>query len=880
MGLILVALLFLSPDISQAEELNVSLAIAPDAQITAAGAAVATEAFHSGLERLFDAQYGRFFHVSRAVGAAGGAEASIRIGPAGAALSLSTDLTVRGLTRSLSSTVPLGSPASLIATSAADLAYLAFLADGFSAFPLSPPPPLTAVLPTDALQGLVGGNPEDREPMGISASEAGLTLGFARGYVTLGPGFRITRSTARDMLAQSREQIPLSGIAAAPDGSVILLSEKLGRIVRVDTLGSRQSFEVPALSGSGARLIGTDTVATVSNGKDGAAIVLTSLRGESARTVRLAASYVSALAVDAEGNIWAWDAGERRIRILTTEGREVFSIRPLFKASIMQLPQQMEVLDDGGFLLAGSGELWRFENTGVPVWRLTRIPGRPGEKLPASFSLAADRDGGSFTIMDGPSRRLISFAQTPSTEMAPLSALLNRLDSRRESDLEQAGVLSRQSGLSLMALQLGDQVVRIGGSEAARAAARQDMLRDAARLMRELADQLQADLLFARADAAYLRAGDFARELQAESPADESAGALLSDIVSRRQDVRGIIARASDLRVVSATAQTAAACSTTITVEVRLRNEGSTPLTGVRVHISLPLLADTPGLTTVGSIGPGEEKRATVVLSSGQRATEGLLTAASAFLSFAYQKGAEGISTGLTTNISLTRPAGESARAAMLACRAAAGDVLLSDLIGALPAPAGSTPPPFAKLVLALDSLGSLRGAGSAPGAPGAAAATGARGALRGLSADETSWALLTSSLAATLGLAAGFVSWTDAVCALVDTHVSLAAALKEIPDLQPHAAALSLLSRDGSLCIPFSGRPAAGRGTAAAAFLDGLSIAESHGPDATGFAWIDPGAVRPSTPRPFPIALPLPGTSLSPDGVLGDIISLMEQDQ
>jgi hypothetical protein len=128
-----------------------------------------------------------------------------------------------------------------------------------------------------------------------------------------------------------------------------------------------------------------------------------------------------------------------------------------------------------------------------------------------------------------------------------------------------------------------------------------------------------------------------------------------------------------------------------------------------------------------------------------------------------------------------------------------------------------------------------------------------------------------------------------------VDTHVSLAAAMKEIPDLQPHAAALSLLSRDGSLCIPFSGRPAAGRGTAAAgvrlpggdiagfgaaAFLDGLSIAESHSLDATGIAWIDPGAVRPSTPRPFPIALPLPGTSLSPDGVLGDIISLMEQDQ
>ena len=162
----------------------------------------------------------------------------------------------------------------------------------------------------------------------------------------------------------------------------------------------------------------------LSDSNAGAAITLISLSAPRHASIPVDASYASAFSTDREGNLWVWDAGERRIRILTQEGREVYSIRPLFPASTMQLPQQLDVYDDGSFLLGGSGEVWKFANTGIPLWRLTRIPGRPSELLPAAFSLAANGTDGSFTLLDAPSRRLLSFAPArlrPMNRWAPSS---------------------------------------------------------------------------------------------------------------------------------------------------------------------------------------------------------------------------------------------------------------------------------------------------------------------------------------------------------------------------------------------------------------------------------------------------------------------------
>ena len=175
----------------------------------------------------------------------------------------------------------------------------------------------------------------------------------------------------------------------------------------------------------------------------------------------------------------------------------------------MQLPQQLAVFDDGSFVLGGSAEVWKFQASGIPVWRLSRIPGRPAESLPSSFALAVNRSSGSVTILDAQSRRLLAFTPMPSGQPAADAP---------------------------------------GGAEGTRAA----VLAAKAAGTAAFAEGLARDLLFDRADAAFLRAAETLRELTAESPDDENAAGLLQDVLARRREIRAALLGGRDLQVVSA----------------------------------------------------------------------------------------------------------------------------------------------------------------------------------------------------------------------------------------------------------------------------------------------------------------------------------------
>ncbi len=422
--LALMAMLFLvGPCSAGSETLRVSMAVAPEAVNAVPG----VPGLQGGLQRLFESRYGIFASMVFADEpwrAAGSGEASagvstedasakVVLGFGGGVVTVSTDLTRARSTRSLVSTVPPASPASLLSTMAGDLAFLLFSSRGISSLPLEAPPALAASLSIDSLRPLTGWNPEDLEPVGLAAWGDEVTLCFPHRYLTLGPQFQISPSTIRDLDSQSvrREPLQLSGVISGGADRLFLLSEREGKIVVVNPrLGSRQVVEAPGLSGLTARLVGRRTIAALTGPSQGQGIRMYPIDGGHLRELSVAASYVPAFDQDDEGNLWAWDAGERRIRIFTTGGREIFSIKPLFSAATMQLPQQLAVDNDGSFLLGGSGEVWKFQSSGIPEWRLTRIPGRPAESLPSSFGLGVNRSTGSLTILDPQSRRLLAFS--------------------------------------------------------------------------------------------------------------------------------------------------------------------------------------------------------------------------------------------------------------------------------------------------------------------------------------------------------------------------------------------------------------------------------------------------------------------------------------
>jgi len=870
MPLLVLLLLLAAPNPAGAETLHLRIDVSPDAVDTVPG----MSDLQAGIQRLFSAEFGSFTSlafVGDQSAAVPDPSARLFLGVSEGAVTVSTDFTRARATRSLTSTVPAGSPASLLATIAGDLAFLYFSSRGFSTLPLSPPPALVASLLTETLGALTGWNPEELEPVGLAASGDEIALCFPHRYLTLGPLFRISASTIRDINGQSigREPMQISGIVAGAVDRLLLLSEREGAIAIVNPrLGTRQVIGAQGLSALPARLIGNRTLAALPGKVGGQGLRLYPLAGGPSRVVPVAASYVPAFDLDREGNIWCWDAGERRVRILSPRGQEVFSIRPLLSAAIMQLPQQLAVFDDGSFLLAGSAEVWKFQSSGIPVWRLTRIPGRPGESLPSSFDIAANRSSGSFTILDMQSRRLLAFSPPPAGEAARLASMLVRLDSRKQADLRELSAFTRGSSLGLMALQFGEMLVRAGGAEVDREAARVELLREKGAGYADLADGMTRDLLYERADAAWLRTAETLRELTAESPEDEAAARTLQTVLARRREVRAALAGPPDFQVLSARVLIGHpdGCGTTLTLEVTLRNSAVQALRGVRVHAGLPSAVSAPSLASLDEIPPSEEREVRVPFGSADEESFSSTATAQVFAVVTYERGQEGITRSLSFSAQPVEDDAPRSLADTLACRSVPQDTLAGSLGESLLNGARPDPPqPLAELAGILDALGAARRQAHTALAVDEAPRPAMRNLLRGLSSDETDWIVVTASIASTLGMQSGILLAGDRALALVDTGIPFFNALAEVPSLGRFRGELAGLSPGGTLWIPLSGRvPPPDTDPAFWSLADALDVVAGQDTANAPHSVISESSVQANAPMPFPLVLPAIAARLS----------------
>ncbi|HYW84857.1 MAG TPA: hypothetical protein VFB30_16455, partial [Spirochaetia bacterium] len=730
-----------------------------------------------------------------------------------------------------------------------------------------------------------GWDESELEPISLAASAGQVTLCFPHHFLTLDPLFRITADTVRDLNAQAggAEPLQLSGIAPGLHDDFLLLSEQSARLVRVNPmLGAREELAAPGLPGVAGRRLDPDTLAVLSNSGGTAAVEIYGALPSDRRTLPVLASYASALAVDPEGNLWVWDAGERRIRVLTAAGREVFAIRPLIPASTMQLPQQLEVFADGSFLLGGSAEVWKFDSAGIPAWRLSRVPGRPGERLPSSFSLAAYGADGSFTLLDAPSRRLMTFgarAGSAAGRDEALAAELEHMDGRAPADLQEAGRLAGEAGLSLMAWQFADLLARGGGPEIDRESARKDILRDMSRLYVELADSMLRAQLFQQADGAYSRAAEEARKLEAAAPDDEAAARLREDVSAKRQEARASLSQVSDVRIVSAAAGVAheEGCSLSLTLLLRVQSKASSSLARLRVHVGFPSITTAQALAAVDTLFPGDERdlEFQIRLDAPPPMSAFQPGGVPAVLLVTYEKEGTGFSAADSLTVPVMDVAAAEPLANSLACRAVTGDQLVAGLTDDLLDTRGQSGPPgpltsLASLAGILDTLGGLRrisahaqpGPDQGAGQDSAGAAlgrnAGVRPVLRSLSPDEKDWTLLTLSIITGLGLPVGLMSWPDDAFALVDTGIPLPSALSSIPGLARYSAVLSALSREGRLCLPVSGRLSPDASSAAAwSIADALETCLSKSVGTAALLWLDPEMTAARARSPVPVSFP-----------------------
>ena len=340
------------------------------------------------------------------------------------------------------------------------------------------PPRLEAVLRLDGLDARLGTTAFAGATFtALAASAEGVTLGFADRILSLDPFLRPDWRTARDLRLprdprQPPGSPPLPGftigcLALAPLGEVVLYDAESGEAAWLHPLtGQRERHPTAVVhptqfsglpSGGFALLQGSRVMLFTRHAA--------APGGLERRDVELPSGVYTALAARDGRTLWAFDWRRRRVIAVDAAGDLVGSIALQAGPAGLPFAQVLAPCADGGLLLGGPGELWRFSSAGEPLWRLDRLPAGPSgavrEAFPAAYAVAVPPDGppGVFYVADFSSGRVLRLGESPDAAPSPAPPAHPRLERAAALDtlsrrLEEQLLLPEAEGACAEALGL------------------------------------------------------------------------------------------------------------------------------------------------------------------------------------------------------------------------------------------------------------------------------------------------------------------------------------------------------------------------------------------------------------------------------------------
>lgn len=505
---------------------------------------ISADSIQYGIISFIEKQYSDWLSIEKTGRGDFIASVSVIISPDSYALQTSLTNQKTGARKSLTASVGHRSTGSILPTLGGDIFYLWSYFHDFKVNTFSDPPHFSLMLNTETLATLTGWNENDLEPTAISASPFGLTVTFFSGFITLSPDFQITDLTVRDITYQKSSPIGItpSAVTVGPTGEMSMLSNDGKSVLRLNLFDGTEEMVKTELSmiSDFCGLAGGGFILKHKN-------ILRLFIRESGRTTPREISLpdkrmISAVASDTEGNIFCYDLRERRIKVFTPDGIQVYSINPVIPPSELPFPQVMAISRDGSILLGGSGRLFRLSVSGVPTWVLDSIPGQHKEALPAVFNLATGVSSSEFYILDTLSRRIMKFTDLsvqPVTQIdGGFPSSYDDLDTGQNSSLSLYVHQYLRMDLLLLALQVSDMM--------------NDNSKDILRIRRliqkkvalaalSFAERLDRLLLFQRAQRAYGDAFSLFKELRAHDPIDPDLPDLVERSALRRKEIRKIL---------------------------------------------------------------------------------------------------------------------------------------------------------------------------------------------------------------------------------------------------------------------------------------------------------------------------------------------------
>ena len=407
-----------------------------------------------------------------------------------------------------------------------------------------------------------GNNPAGApEPLDIAATAQGPILLFSDRLLSLGVNLEITTRTVRDLtflprlpdgIVPTRVLLnPLSEpiVYEADSGALHLLHQEGGDSERFET-DLPHAVEACSLRSGGILL------------SQGNSLNLFSRRGKelTRREIPLPHGFTTGLSSDQKDRLWVYDLAARQVRIFAASGEQLSVITPDISGGTLLFPQVFQARSDGGFFLGSAGELWCFNADGSVRWRLSQFSAGFRQALPAFYRLAAAAQAAaarrSFYILDPLGNRILKFVENPPGDSQGGGRSSETIDAALAAAFRSSeNGPSRQSEVLRLCLEeelylqaaffrrSGDEDTPVVTDLAERLRAKQ------ARLLAELAEQLENQLHYAEAETAYNRALSLFRQLRNLDPVDPRYPDAIRELSEQRNSLRRIRVAQSFLTV-------------------------------------------------------------------------------------------------------------------------------------------------------------------------------------------------------------------------------------------------------------------------------------------------------------------------------------------
>jgi hypothetical protein len=457
------------------------------------------------------------------------------------------------------------------------------------------------------------------EPLDIAATAGGPVLLFSDRVLSLGINLEMTTRTIQDLATLPR--LP-SGVVPArlllnPLTEPIIYDGQTGALHLLHRDGSDpelfktglpQAPEIGSLRQGGVLLSGGNRL-----------ILFTRRANElSRREVSLPSPFTTGLSVDDQDGVWVYDLTARKARRFDLNGQELSSITPAISGGTLLFPQVFQARADGGFFLGTAGQLWCFAADGSVRWRLAQFSVGYRQSLPAFYRLAdgggstggeATGDGPTaqyFYILDPLGNRIMKFTEDPGKGPERTPAIDRTLAAAFRSP---ETLQSRQNEILRLCLEkeLYLQAAffrRNRGDEPLITDLPERIREKQARLMADLAGQLENQLRFPEAEAAYNRSLSLYRELRNLDPVDPRYPKAVRDLSKRRNGVRRILV-AEPLLTTQITGNAIAFEGTKQRLSITLTNSSASTVEEVEVFVRFSGYTASSWQASLGTLPAG-----------------------------------------------------------------------------------------------------------------------------------------------------------------------------------------------------------------------------------------------------------------------------------